>query len=316
MTFRIFGCSALLVCAGLSGVAAVRAAGTVPQTASAPERFTVQSDGHPMAVWARRPASPRGVVLLVHGRTWSSRPDFDLQVPGLKRSVMMSLAAEGFAAYAVDLRGYGETPRDATGWLTPTRSASDIANVLSWVGQQYPNLPRPALIGWSRGAASAMLAAQDVPGRLSALVMFGFVFDPDLQFTASATPDKPLMVRNTADDAKSDFVSPKVTPSAVVQAFVAQALRADPTTADLKNDEEFNLLKPERVSVPTLVLFGERDSGIPAADAGKFFARLATPDKEMVMLPGADHAAQLEDTHDAWIAAVVNFLTRPPARRQ
>ena len=50
-------------------------------------------------------------------------------------------------------------------------------------------------------------------------------------------------------------------------------------------------------------------------DAGKFFAALATPDKQMVSLPGADHAAQLEDTHDAWIAAVVNFLTRPPARR-
>jgi hypothetical protein len=31
----------------------------------------------------------------------------------------------------------------------------------------------------------------------------------------------------------------------------------------------------------------------------------------MVVLPEADHAAQLEDTHDAWIAAVVNFLTRP-----
>ena len=86
---------------------------------SAPERFTVQSDGHPMAVWARRPATPRAAILLVHGRTWSSRPDFDLQVPGMKRSVMADLAALGIAAYAVDLRGYGETPRDSTGWLTP-----------------------------------------------------------------------------------------------------------------------------------------------------------------------------------------------------
>ena len=34
----------------------------------------------------------------------------------------------------------------------------------------------------------------------------------------------------------------------------------------------------------------------------------------MVVLPGADHAAQLEDTHDAWIAAIVNFINRPPAQ--
>src|SRR5258705_4538999 len=89
-----------------------------PAAARAPgglERFSVPSDGHPMAVWARRPATPRGAILLVHGMTWSTRPDFDLQVPGLQRSVMTSLAAQGFAAYGVDLRGYGETPRDATG---------------------------------------------------------------------------------------------------------------------------------------------------------------------------------------------------------
>src|SRR5262249_36682414 len=86
-----------------------------PQAGRGPgslERFTVTSDGHPMAVWARRPVNPRGAILLVHGMTWSTRPDFDLQVPGLQRSVMTSFAAQGFAAYGVDLRGYGETPRD------------------------------------------------------------------------------------------------------------------------------------------------------------------------------------------------------------
>src|SRR5262245_59025459 len=102
-------------------------------TAPAIERLTVQSDGHPMAVWARKPAAPKGTILLVHGRTWSSRPDFDLQVPGMQRSVLTSLVAQGFAAYAVDLRGYGETPRDRTGWLTPLRAAQDVVNVMTWV---------------------------------------------------------------------------------------------------------------------------------------------------------------------------------------
>ena len=83
------------------------------------EHFTVPSDGHPMAVWARRPPMPRGTVPL------RARPDMEQTAglrsagPGLQRSVMQSFAAQGFAAYAMDLRGYGETPRDATGWLTP-----------------------------------------------------------------------------------------------------------------------------------------------------------------------------------------------------
>ena len=131
-----------------AGLVAAGALASTPVAETALERLTVRSDGYPMAVWARRPASPRGAVLLVHGRTWSGRPDFDLQVPGLVRSVLSSLATRGFAAYAVDLRGYGETPRDATGWNTPRRSAADITNVLVWIAGQHPALSRPALVGW------------------------------------------------------------------------------------------------------------------------------------------------------------------------
>ena len=291
------------------------AAARPPAPSPAIERFTVQSDGHAIAVWARKPATPKGTILLVHGRTWSARPDFDLQVPGMQRSVMTSLVAQGFAAYALDLRGYGETPRDRTGWLTPLRAAGDVINVMTWIAAQHPALPKPALVGWSRGAAVAAMAAQFQPSRVSALVLFGFVFDPDLEFIDAATTEKPQMSKNTEDSAASDFVSPKVTPPAVIQAFVEQAMKADPILMDLKNDGEFNALKPAKLTTPTLILYGERDAGVLPDDAGKFFARLAASDKQMVVLPGSDHAAQIEDTHDAWIAAIVNFLNRPGARR-
>jgi alpha-beta hydrolase superfamily lysophospholipase len=273
-----------------------------------PERFTVHADGHPMAVWARRPSSPRASVLLVHGRTWSSRPDFDLQVPGLKRSVMESLAALGIAAYAVDLRGYGETPRDRTGWLTPRRSAADVAAVLRWVTTQHPVLPPPSLLGWSRGAAIAMLVAQEHPQRLSALVLFGFVFDPDQPYVDTRTPARPPRLRNTAADAASDFVSPAVTPRAVIDAFVAQALSSDPITADLRHDGEFNVLDPARLAVPTLVIHGDRDINVRPGEGERFIGRVRATRKQHVALAGADHAAQVEDTHDAWIAAVAGFV--------
>lgn len=281
----------------------------------APERFTVQADGHPMAVWARRPAAPRAAILLIHGRTWSSRPDFDLQVAGMKRSVMADLSALGIAAYAVDLRGYGETPRDSTGWLTPRRATADVIAVLTWVAQQHPTLPKPALLGWSRGGAVAQMVAQQAAPKISSVILFGFLFDPDLEFADGEMPDKPQMAKNTAENAMSDFISPTITPRAVVAAFVEQAMKADPVMADLKGDGEFNVLKPQRVTVPTLVLYGEDDPGVSHADAGKFFSRLAAHDRQMVVLPGADHAAQLEDTHDMWVAAVANFVNRPGVKR-
>jgi len=281
----------------------------------APERFTVRSDGHPMAVWARRPAAPKGAILLVHGRTWSSLPDFDLQVPGLQRSVLVSLAAQGFAAYAVDLRGYGSTPRDSTGWLTPKRSVEDIVNVLEWVAAQDRSLPKPTLVGWSRGAVMSGMAAQSAPDHVSNVVMFGFAFDPDLEFLDTEAADKPAKDKNTAAAAESDFVSPDITPKAVVAAFVEQAMKADPILVDAKNDGEFNAFKPALLTTPALVLFGSEDPGLSIEDAGKMFALIGAKDKQMVVLPGADHAAQLEDTHDAWIAAIVNFINRPLVRR-
>ncbi len=86
--------------------------------------------------------------------------------------------------------------------------------------------------------------------------------------------------------------------------------------ADLKDDVEFNALKPDRVTVPTLVLFGENDPGVTLADAGQVLraARHAgQADGGAARAPIT--RAQLEDTHEAWIAAVVNFINRPPARR-
>ncbi|MEL7003834.1 MAG: alpha/beta hydrolase, partial [Bacteroidota bacterium] len=77
-----------------------------------PERVknTVESDGHPIAVWEKSLESAEEAVLLVHGRTWSAVPDFDLQAEGEKLSLMDALVEEGYAVYAIDLRGYGATP--------------------------------------------------------------------------------------------------------------------------------------------------------------------------------------------------------------
>ena len=50
--------------------------------------------------------------------------------------------------------------------------------VLAWIAAEHPTLAPPALVGWSRGGGIAMLVAQSDPRRISALVLFGFVYDP------------------------------------------------------------------------------------------------------------------------------------------
>jgi pimeloyl-ACP methyl ester carboxylesterase len=287
-----------------------------PVSAAAPDRFTVTVEGHPMAVWARIPAAPRAAVLLLHGRTWSSIPDFDLQVPGLHRSVLASLAEKGIAAYALDQRGYGATPRDATGYNTPRRAVADAVAVLDWIAKRHPGLPKPALLGWSLGAATAHLAAALTPGSMSAVIMYGNAPDPDAEFgPAPQVPKVAPMERNTREAAGTDFVSPLVTPPAVVMAFMDAAIKADPIHAEWKDEDQF-IANSSLITVPALLMYGERDGGVDAEEAGKYFAKLGNPDKQLVVFAGADHCIQLEDTHDAFIAAIVNFLTRPGLSRR
>jgi hypothetical protein len=41
------------------------------------------------------------------------------------------------------------------------------------------------------------------------------------------------------------------------------------------------------------------------------FTQLGNPDRRWIILAGGDHAALVEDTQPAFIAAIVSFLQRP-----
>jgi len=264
-----------------------------------------------MAVWMRRPESPRGVILLVHGRTWSSRPDFDLQVPGdEERSLMTALTRAGWAAYAVDLRGYGSTPRDESGWNTPDRAAQDVDGVLDWIIEQEPAHSKVALFGWSLGSMVSQLAAQRVPDKVSMLVLYGYPRHPDRKRSPEKPDGPPPRNKTTAAQARSDFLTPTIS-DAASQAFVDACLEHDPVRTDWTRGHEWNELKPEQVKVPTLVIHGEHDPLVSMSSLAALFKRLGHPDRSWVVVPRGDHAAHLEDTHDAFVASLLGFLDTP-----
>lgn len=277
-----------------------------------PSRHTVSADGHPVAVWEKSADGAREAILLVHGRTWSAIPDFDLQVEGEELSLMDGLVEHGFAVYAVDLRGYGATARDATGWLTPDRAAADVALVLEWIGDQREWRGAPHLFGWSMGSLISQLVAQRNPERLSSLTLYGYPRDPDEVAPADEPGIEPGRVPNTAEAAASDFITPGSISRKAVDAYIALALEADPLKADLRGLDQYNALDPAKVSVPTLVLQGEHDPIAPVENQVKLFTRLGTPHKQWVVIPGGDHAAHLERPRRYFIHAFVSFLEGVP----
>lgn len=315
MSLRIRSSTALLI--GVPVLLAVIGCGSGEGDATAttqraqlePTRHTVTADdGHPIAVWEKSPAAPQGVILLVHGRTWSGLPDFDLQVPGEDLSLMDGLIDEGFATYAVDMRGYGGTPRDETGWLTPGRAAADLASVLEWLTEVH-GAP-PALFGWSYGSMISQLLAQRRPELLSELILFGYP-GSDREWSDAGTPTEPARRVNTAEAAASDFIVPGTISQAAIDAYVEVALAADPTRTDWRETSGWSELDPARITVPTLVLQGEFDPIATTRSQADFMERASTPDRRWVVIPGGDHAAFMETPRPIFIDALVGFLRRP-----
>ncbi len=291
--------SALMILVTLSAAAAEPAA---------LERHIVEADGHPMVVWEKRAQAAGQAILLVHGRTWSALPDFDLQVEGEDLSLMDGLVEAGYAVYAVDLRGYGETPRDATQWLTPNRAADDVGIILAWISSRDDWEVKPHLFGWSMGSTVSQLAVQRHPNMASSLTLFGYWRDDDVDLAVDAPDIKPAFKRNTAEAAASDFITPGSISQKAIDAYVAHALRADPIRVDVRQVDQYNALEGAQITVPVLVISGEYDPIAPADVQLKLISRFATGHKQWVSVPGGDHAAFLESSRDYFLRELVAFL--------
>lgn len=276
------------------------------QTLAERVRHQILADAHPLVLWEKSPAKPRGHILLLHGRTWSSLPDFDLQVEAEDLSLMDGLNRLGYAAWALDARGYGATLRDKTGWLTPDRAVKDVAIVLDWLADQ--GITEVHLFGWSYGSMVAQLTSQRHPDRVSSLVLYGYPIDPDRQIEDPEYPKIPPAKANTRKNARSDFIVPGSISKNAIDTYVTEALQADPVRVDWRDLSQWNELDGARVKVPTLLLQAEFDPLADTASHARLFASIPNANKQWVVLAGGDHAALLEKPRNRLLQATIAFI--------
>jgi len=211
---------------------------------------------------------------------------------------------------AWDERGHGRTettPEPFTYW----DSASDLLGLLDHLG-----IERAVLAGMSQGGFLSLRAALTAPERVRALVLMDTqpgVEDPekvagyDQLMEAWTSPGGPP--QEVVDTVAAIILGPGYAESArwmdAAKEIPTDTARQIYSTLMTREDDVTPRLA--ELTMPALVIHGEQDLAI-GVDVARSFAE-ALPDAELVVIPGAGHAANL--THpDAVNPPLRAFLER------
>jgi esterase/lipase len=74
---------------------------------------------------------------------------------------------------------------------------------------------------------------------------------------------------------------------------------------------KYPILKPESITVPTLIIRPEKDFATTESEALEFFGKLGTNYKCYGALPSGGHAIMLEKNRHKFQSAVLSFLNQP-----
>ena len=282
-----------------------------------------EDDGHQICVFEKGETTSKYSIILLHGRTWSSLPVFDLIFDSTPRSnraseeinlsTMDMLVSNGVHVIAIDLRGFGGTSRDQSGWISPHRAVLDINSVVNWLGREK-NISNPAILGWSQGGLIAQLYAQKYPDTISAIILYASIYDPKTIYQRNPLYGKaptPLLKTNTMDQAIEDFTLPGSISDEAAYAFGESALTHNPVKVDWGNLHEFNEINPAKIVTPCLVVHGDNDPYLTKESQMYLFQAISSSDKMYSIIPGADHCAHLIGTRFLFIHHIVSFLKRP-----
>jgi pimeloyl-ACP methyl ester carboxylesterase len=271
---------------------------------------------------ARSGDSQLPILFLTHGSSVSSRPTFDLTVPGHgEYSFMDKFAEYGFDVWTMDFEGYGRSSKsegnsNVADGVEDLKAASAL--VCKETGQQSFHL-----YGESGGALRAGAFAMAAPERIRRLVLAAFTWTGKGSKTLALRAENTESYRtdNTRprdrDMIRSIFTrdKPGTSDPAVGEAMADAELPLGstvPTGTYLDMTTNLPLVDPTRLTVPVMIVRGEYDGISSEADLLAFFGRLPVPDREFVVLPGAAHLPALGTNRRQFWHVLRAFLDMPP----
>jgi alpha-beta hydrolase superfamily lysophospholipase len=245
---------------------------------------TVKSGGLGIFVRSWQPAGPaRAVLVLCHG--FNSHGAYYVRTAE-------ALAARGFAAYALDLRGRGRSDGERFYIESISEYVQDVAAVVALAKSRHAGLPT-YLLGHSAGGVVSCLYALEHQAELAGLVCVSFAFQvpaPDFAIAAlkglSHLAPHAHVLRLKNEDFSRD--------PAVVQAMnddplIAHESQPTRTVAELARADERLRREFPHITLPVLILHGTADKATKPSGSQIFYDSAGSNDKTLELYEGHYH---------------------------
>lgn len=304
---------------------------------SKPTSYDVTArDGLRLRVWERTPEDPDEAVLFVHGATYGGVSMFD--PPVAEEYGWMDFAVErGQAAYALDIRGYGESelppefeepPEANTPVLSLCTFAGDVNDVLQFVRDER-GFDRVHLVGLSLGTWTTRALFNIYDPQVATVTLAAGSFrdidvghDPEGPAYSTQTREEFLARWNEQIPEEEDrdqwiggdrFTAEEVQ-SAVWRAIYEtnQAIDDDPETILAPHRVVIDEHHPEDINLPTLVIRGSSDPTITREGALQLYDAVGATEhrKRYIEIAGGTHFIFLESRRRQFYDATHNFQSR------
>jgi pimeloyl-ACP methyl ester carboxylesterase len=324
---------AILAATGFGVSAAL--AGTAPNAAEAGESFWTheywaKKGAVSLYMYRKRRAAPvKGekalpILFLVHGSSISSRPSFDLTVPGAgEYSIMNVFARLGFDVWTMDFEGYGRST--VTAGNSDIKSGVEDLRAAMTVLEAETGEKNASFLGESSGALRACAFAEAEPERADRLVLVALTYtgkgSPTLakrgeqvEFfrTHNRRPRDRAMIDSIFTRDKSGTTDPRV-PEALAKAELPLGDTV-PTGTYLDMTANLPVVDPTRVKSPVQIVRGQYDGIATDADLLDFYEKLPNQDRQYVVIAGAAHSVGSSYNRAKFWHMAHAFLTMPPGR--
>lgn len=226
---------------------------------------------------------PRAVVVIVHGFNSHSGQYF---------WTAEQFASNGFAVYALDLRGRGRSDGERFYVEKVEHYVNDVAAFVEMAKAEHPSLP-VFVLGHSAGGVVSCVYTLDHQSEINGLICESFAYElpvPDIVLTflkglSYITPHTHVFGLNNKDFSRDPAVVESMNNDLLIK---GESQPAQTAAAMIRADERLRKEFPQ-ITLPLLIMHGTEDKATKPSGSQHFYEQAGSRDKTLKLYEGHYH---------------------------